>query len=122
MNVKNVNYEPMELGGTYARKTDLSSEQAGIVQTQQAQKIQPQTVQRELSREEVSEVVNRLNNGVRDIHERMSFSFNEKTQRIIVKVMNNDTNEVVREIPSKEAIKLLEHIQDFLGMLVDESR
>ena len=51
------------------------------------------------------------------MHERMSFSFNEKTQRIIVKVMNNDTNEVVREIPSKEAIKLLEHIQDFLGML-----
>lgn len=114
MYVKNVSFEPMEAGGTYARKVEQAPEQA--------QKIQPQTVQRELSRDEVAEIVDRLNNGVRDIHERMAFSYNEKTQRIIVKVMDNDTNEVVREIPSKEAIKLLEHIQDFLGMLVDESR
>ncbi len=114
MYVKNVNFEPMETGGTYARKAEAAPEQA--------QKVQPQTVQRELSRDEVSDVVDRLNNGVRDIHERMSFSYNEKTQRIIVRVLNNDTNEVVREIPSKEAMKLLEHIQDFLGMLVDESR
>jgi uncharacterized FlaG/YvyC family protein len=122
MYVKNVNYDPMEAGGAYARKAELGPEQTGIAQTQQAQKIQPQTVQRELSRDEVSEIVDRLNNGVKDMHERMSFSYNEKTQRIIVKVLDNETNEVVREIPSKEAIKLLEHIQDFLGMLVDESR
>jgi flagellar protein FlaG len=122
MYVKNVNYDSVDPGGTYARKVEPSPEQAGMAQTQQAQKVQPQTVQREPSRQEVAEIVDRLNKGVREIHERMSFSYHEKTQRIIVKVMNNDTNEVVREIPSKEAIKLLEHIQDFLGMLVDESR
>ena len=32
-------------------------DQAGTAQTQQAQKIQPQTVQRELSRDEISEMV-----------------------------------------------------------------
>ena len=114
MFVKNVNYEPMEAGGALARKAEPAPEQA--------QKTQPQNAQRELSNTEISNIVDQLNNGVRDIHERMSFSYHEKTQRIIVKVMNNDTNEIVREIPSKEAIKLLEHIQDFLGMLVDESR
>jgi flagellar protein FlaG len=114
MYIKNVSYEPVETGGNYTRKVEPAPEQA--------QKVQPQTVQRELNRDEVSEVVDRLNNGVRDIHERMAFSYNEKTQRIVVRVMDNETNEVVREIPSKEAMKLLEHIQDFLGMLVDESR
>lgn len=114
MFVKNVNFEPMEAGGALARKTESAPEQA--------QKVQQQNVQRELSNSEISNIVDQLNKGVRDIHERMSFSYHEKTQRIIVKVMNNDTNEIVREIPSKEAIKLLEHIQDFLGMLVDESR
>jgi flagellar protein FlaG len=118
MNIKSVSNEAIDAVGRYARKAD-APEQGAAVQSLSKSASQNN---RELDTTEISELVDRLNNGVRDIHERMSFSFHEKTQRIIVRVMNNDTNEVVREIPSKEAIKLLEHIQDFLGMLVDESR
>ncbi len=118
MNIKSVTNEPIDAIGRYARKTETADQDAA------AQSVSKSSAQnnRELTTSEISDMVNQLNKGVSDIHERMSFSFNEKTQRIIVKVMNNETNEVVREIPSKEAIKLLEHIQDFLGMLVDESR
>jgi flagellar protein FlaG len=119
MNIKSVNIEPIDTVGKYARKTE-GVEQASAVQAQS--RVQSQNIPRDLSSREVSDIVERLNDGVKQIHERMSFSFHEKTQRIIVKVLNSETNEVVREIPAKEAIKLLEHIQDFLGMLVDESR
>jgi len=86
--------------------------------------VQPQApnIPHEYSREEMSDLIEKLNQGVREMHERLSFSFHEKTKRIIVRIVNSDTNEVIREIPPKDAIKLLEHIQDFLGMLVDESR
>lgn len=119
MSIKSVNIEPIDTIGKYARKTE-GVEQASAVQAQA--KVQSQSVPRELSSREVSDIVNRLNDGVKLIHERMSFSYNEKTQRIVVKVLNSDTDEVLREIPEKEAMKLLEHIQDFLGILVDESR
>ncbi|MBN1497787.1 MAG: flagellar protein FlaG [Spirochaetes bacterium] len=118
MNIKSVTGEPIGAVGRYARKADAPEQDAAV---QSSTRISPQSG-KDLGAREISELVDRLNNGVRDIHERMSFSYHEKTQRIIVRVMNNDTNEVVREIPSKEAIRLLEHIQDFLGMLVDESR
>jgi uncharacterized FlaG/YvyC family protein len=39
-----------------------------------------------------------------------------------MKVINPDTQEVIREVPARNVIKLLEHIQQYLGMFVDESR
>jgi flagellar protein FlaG len=118
MNIKSVNYEPSNIVGKYARNTESAEQSAPGLHYKP---VQP-SPQRELSREEIADVVDRLNSGVRDMHERLSFSFHEKTQRVVVKIVNTDTNEVIREIPAKEAIKLLEHIQDFLGMMVDESR
>jgi len=117
MNIKRVNYEPNNIG-KYARNTE-SVDQAAVGQHYKPAESAPK---RDLSREEIADVVDRLNSGVRDMHERLTFSFHEKTQRVVVKIINTDTNEVIREIPAREAIKLLEHIQDFLGMIVDESR
>ncbi len=115
MNIKGVNIEPINSVNRYARNSD-TAEQVNPVQSQ------PRNIPHELNKEEMSDLIEKLNNGVRDIHERLSFSYHEKTQRIIVKIINSNTNEIIREIPPKDAIKLLEHIQDFLGMLVDESR
>lgn len=53
--------------------------------------------------------------------EKIQFSFHEKTNRIIIKFLSED-NEIIREIPSKDSIKLLEHLQQQMGLLFDESR
>ena len=118
MNIKSVNYDPANTVGKYAR----NSEAFDTTSVGQHYKPVQAAPQRELSKEEISDVVEKLNSSVKEMHERMSFSYHEKTQRIVVRFINTDTNEVIREIPAKEAIKLLEHIQDFLGMMVDESR
>ncbi len=117
MNIKGVNLDSVDNINRYARKPETLSEKA--VPVQPAQK---EDKSKDLTREEISNLIDKLNNGVRDIHERMSFSFHEKTHRVVVKIINSETDEVIREIPPKDAIKLLEHIQDFLGMVVDESR
>lgn len=118
MNIKSVNYEPNNVVGKYARKTESADQSASGLHYKPVQS----SPQRDLSREEIADVVDRLNSGVKDMHERLTFSIHEKTQRVVVKIINTDTNEVIRELPAREAIKLLEHIQDFLGMIVDESR
>jgi flagellar protein FlaG len=56
------------------------------------------------------------------MNERVSFSYHEGTNRVIMKVINPDTQEVIREVPAKNVIRLLEHIQEYIGMFVDESR
>jgi flagellar protein FlaG len=125
MFIKSITSEPIDNIGKYSRKTE-PVDQIGAAQSQSLPRAQarsqPDETSRELKWDEISEIVDRLNSGVKDMHERLSFSVHEKTQRIVVKIVNTDTNEVIREIPSKDAIKLLEHIQDFLGMVIDESR
>ncbi len=71
---------------------------------------------------DVEGVIKNLNNITKSFNEKVQFSFHEKTNRIIIKVINSDTNEVVREIPAKYSMKLLEHFQEYLGLFVDESR
>lgn len=77
---------------------------------------------RVLTSDEVNEAVGKLNNALGAYSERVSFKYHEKTNRLIVRVIDSQTNEVVREIPPKDLIKLLEHLQEYMGMLVDESR
>ena len=75
-----------------------------------------------LTGDNVNNLVDALNSAARSVNQRVSFSFNEETNRVIMKVIDSGTNEVVREIPPKEMIRLLKHMHDLIGMFVDESR
>ena len=68
------------------------------------------------------EVVAELNKLTGSLNEKVKFSLHEKTNSIIIRVMNADTNEVIREIPAKYSLRLLEHFQEHMGLFVDESR
>ena len=59
----------------------------------------------------VSEVYNR----------HLSFSFNEKLDQVVVKVIDNDTDKVVREIPPVELQQVYERIREVIGLLFDKS-
>lgn len=76
----------------------------------------------QLTQVEITDTVNRLNRSAYEMKERVSFDFNDKTNTIIVKFIDKENNEVVREFPAKDIMKVAEHIHDYLGMLVDESR
>ena len=76
----------------------------------------------QLTKENIDDVVDTLNSAAKSINQRVRFSFDEKTDRVIIKFINGDTNEVLREIPPKEMIRLLERMHELIGMVVDESR
>ncbi len=65
------------------------------------------------------EEMNRLTGG---LNEKVQFSFDEKNNRVIIRVMDRDTNEVISEIPGKYSIRLLEHFREYIGLFIDESR
>ena len=50
------------------------------------------------------------------------FGYNEPTNRITIKIKDKDTDEVIREIPSEKALKMLEKAWEIAGILVDEKR
>ncbi len=76
----------------------------------------------ELSRENLKSLADALNSAANALDKRIAFSFNEKIDRVVLKVINTENNEVVREIPPRELVRVYEHIHELIGMFVDESR
>ena len=74
MNIKGVSQEAMNAISRYSRRESGDG-------TASAEQKSPA---RELSDKEIAEVVDRLNSGVRDIHERLSFSYHEKTRLFMI--------------------------------------
>jgi uncharacterized FlaG/YvyC family protein len=44
----------------------------------------------------------------------------EESGELYAKVINKDTNEVLKTIPSEEALDLMNRVQDMVGLLLDE--
>ncbi len=50
---------------------------------------------------------------------RFSYSINEKIDSFVVKIIDRDTETVVKEIPSKELQTLHENLREAIGIFID---
>ena len=51
---------------------------------------------------------------------RFSYSINEKIDSFIVKIIDRDTDKVVKEIPSQELQRLHENLKEAIGIFIDQ--
>lgn len=72
----------------------------------------------------VKDAVNQANNRLKQKHAstRCEFSYHEPTGRISIKVMDKETDEVIREIPPEETLEMMEKMWELAGLIVDEHR
>lgn len=77
---------------------------------------------REAARENYSSFVNTLNKAAAKVDERVSFDFHKASNRIIMRVTDPSTNEVLKQVPSKDMVELLEDINKMVGLIIDEKR
>jgi len=62
-------------------------------------------------REELNEAVSRLNDFVQSVQRDLEFDVNDDTGQTVVRVIDQQTDEVVRQIPDDLALKLAENLQ-----------
>ena len=67
------------------------------------------------------EVVKELNEMAKALHTQLAFSIDEETQQIVIRVLEAETQKVIRQIPAEEVIRASARIQELLGVIVDES-
>ncbi|MCA9410380.1 MAG: flagellar protein FlaG [Candidatus Omnitrophica bacterium] len=75
---------------------------------------------RPVSLEDLSKAVEQLENVAKLANRSVQFRISEKGDDIQVLVINEDTDEVIREIPPDAAIELADRIQGTLGLLIDK--
>mgnify|MGYP002626718033 CR=1 FL=1 len=52
----------------------------------------------------------------------IEISYNEKVNRYAIKVLDSDSKEVVKEIPSEKTLEMFARMLEIEGLLVDEKR
>ena len=70
----------------------------------------------------IKDAVDKVNQKIVPSKTRCEFSYHEDTNRISIKVIDQATEETIKEIPAEETLDMLARIWEFSGLLVDERR
>lgn len=55
-------------------------------------------------------------------HTHLQFSIHKETKAIIVRIINSETQEVIKEIPPEKMLDLVAKLWELAGLFVDEKR
>ena len=65
-------------------------------------------------------MVEGLNQFLQPTHTSIHFEYHEKLNEYYVKVMDDQTDETIREIPSKKLLDFYATMTEFVGIMVDK--
>lgn len=70
--------------------------------------------------EALQEVVEAMNDFLNPVYTSLKFELHEKLNEYYVQVIDQNTKEVIREIPPKKLLDVYAAIAEYIGLIVDE--
>jgi flagellar protein FlaG len=70
--------------------------------------------------EQIEEAVSRLQNTFQDVEPRIELSVDKELNQVIVRVFDEESGDLIRQIPSEEILKLDRFFADQSGLFVEE--
>ncbi|MFE8701657.1 flagellar protein FlaG [Cytobacillus sp. FJAT-54145] len=71
-------------------------------------------------KEKVEEIVSSLNKFLQPTHTSLKFEFHEKLKEYYVAVVDDQTKEIVKEIPARKLLDFYAAMTEHIGLLVDK--
>ena len=97
-----------------------SANSGRAIATQNDQSQQANNGQNTPSRDEVEEAVPRLSNFVSPNQSEINFSVDESSGIRVVKIIDRNSNEVIRQMPSEEVVALAQALDKLQGLLIKD--
>ena len=91
-------------------KTQVAADEASA----SAEKAEPSA---QASREEVEAAVATIQDFVQTVRRSLNFSLEEGSGRVVVKVTDASSGDIIRQIPSEEALQLAENLSEVRSLL-----
>ncbi len=89
------------------RKKEESKQQPQVDSKEQSVQVQPE------------ELLQQINSITEDGLYAVRFERNDQSNQLVVKVIDRDTDEVIRQIPAEEILNLTEQLRELRGNVVD---
>ncbi|TAH63570.1 MAG: flagellar protein FlaG [Gottschalkiaceae bacterium] len=77
-------------------------------------------LKKEYSEEEIKSAIGSVNKAINPYDRKLEFSIHEATRYISVKVIDTNTDEVIREIPPEKILDMVAKLWEMAGIIVDK--
>lgn len=101
--IKDEQFSVRSVEATKAEKVEDSS---------QVNKIEKNAEENQDSEQALDSAVKQLNSYVQSINRNLEFNIDKDNGRTVVKVIDAETDELIRQIPNKEALQIAKHLDD----------
>ncbi len=75
-----------------------------------------------IERHQIVDALEKMSKTIELFNKRLKFTIDEESKRIVVKVIDTETNKIVREIPPEEVLRFVAKLHKFLGIFIDKKR
>ncbi len=133
MKVDGVSFESPRSAAVNTNSQRQGSQETGVKQVEDAenQKIRSErTVMENMNRdterkleyteEDLEKAIEKGNQSFKPHNRRLEFEPHDRTDRMMVKVVDTNTDEVIREIPPEKIIDMVADMLEMAGILIDE--
>lgn len=116
--IERVSSQPVTLTSRTTEQIQSSSE---AIQTDfnREKETEPQ-VKTERIKEKLEDIVSSLNEFLQPAHTSIKFVLHDKLNEYYVKIIDDRTQEVIKEIPPKKLLDIYAAMTEFLGLVVDK--
>lgn len=70
----------------------------------------------------IDNTISETNSKIKVSNTQLKYSIDDETQRISIKIIDKDTDKVIREVPPEETLEAIKKIWEIAGIIVDEKR
>lgn len=70
----------------------------------------------------IDNTISETNSKIKMSNTKLQYSVDKDTQRISIKIIDKDTDKVIREVPPEETLEAIKKIWEIAGIMVDEKR
>ena len=105
------------LGRTVETRSSGSTEKVAVQRQTVAvevAEVETHDIDVELSQEALEKVVSQLNSYIQNTQRDVDFSVDDSTGRVVVRVIDSESEEVIRQIPSEEMLAISRHLIESL--------
>ncbi|MEH7384261.1 flagellar protein FlaG [Bacillus sp. JJ1521] len=99
--------------------TKLIEEKHNNLDQQPESKLQQEINEKDITVKELDKIVKDMNSMLGNTHTSLKYVYHEKLESYYVSLINDETKEIVREIPPKKLLDIYASMKEYLGLFID---
>lgn len=101
---------------------DNNQEVEKIKAEEARKKAQSEVVADRMTEQDISDAIEKMNKTIEIFNKKLKMSYDEESKRVVVRIIDSETDKVIKEIPTKEVLDFIHRLHQMIGVFIDSKR